>query len=351
MKTALVILTPEASWKLAGLALWERALLSSKREEYQRFLICNQSGDSTLFLQLAQKAERWGLQVELVTEAEFKQRQYERTLVTDELLIAGKTYAIKRRSDLKSAKRALYDSLYESLKKPTDGFILRYINRKLSRWLTSFFVWTPLTPNQISFSVFIGGIVAGWLVSRGTYFDVAMGGLTFQLASILDCTDGEVAKLKYAWSKKGQWVDTICDNLSYASFLIGVFLGIVERGVLPHPGIVVGITFLGLFMTLGAMFYYLLRYTDSGSLVTVAKELFHDLEGQTQNWLIRVLMKVKFVMRRDFFSFFFMFLCLVNQLEWVLVLAAAGVNIAWMVLLTMKREFASNKTPVLQENR
>ncbi len=353
MKTALLYITSEASWKLAGLNLLERAVLPHRRQGYKRFLVVNRGGDLTALRKSMARLQRRGITFQLLGEepvvVNANLLAYDLVLRTDELIVKEERLPIHSRQELKQAKRCLYNSLYRSLRKPTEGFILRYVNRKLSRWLTSLLVWTPLTPNQISFSVGIMGIVSGWLISRGVYVDVALGGILFQLSSIIDCTDGEVAKLKYSWSKKGQWIDTICDNLSYFAFLIGALFGVVNQGTFAHPGLLAVIMFGGVITTLGVMFYYLIRHTDSGSLVTVAKELVHDLEGETQYWPIRLLMKIKFVMKRDFFAFFFMFLCLINQLEWILVLTALGANFTWIVLVTVKREFATQKAPLLQE--
>ena len=228
--------------------------------------------------------------------------------------------------------------LFLSVRKETDGFFSRHFNRKVSGFISSLLIKTPLTANQITWSALVIGLLTGFLVSKGTYWDVAVAGLLFQFASIYDGCDGEISKLKFSNSKFGEWLDTICDNITYLAFLVGVILGAHHQGfALAVPfGIM---TLFGVGMTLASMYIYLLRYTNSGSLVTVQKELTHDMNATGQG-SIRILSKLKFVMKRDFFALFFMVLCLLNRLDVILVLAALGSNITWIVFLLMKREFA-----------
>lgn len=229
--------------------------------------------------------------------------------------------------------------LLSTTTKDTDGPISKYFNRRISGFLTRFLVKTPLGPNQITWSALIIGLLSGFFIAKGTYFNVALGGLVFQFASIYDGCDGEVAKLKMASTKFGEWLDTICDNITYLAFIIGLLVGVYHQGfeyVVP-----LGLfTVFGILMTLTVMYFYLIRFTNSGSLVTIQKDLARDLEAYDQNLLIRFVTKIKFMMKRDFFALFFMVLCLFNRLDAILILAAIGSNVTWMVFLAMKREFA-----------
>ncbi len=235
---------------------------------------------------------------------------------------------------LKHAEKVLFGATA----KDTDGPISKYFNRKISGFLSRFLVKTPLGPNQITWSALIIGLLSGFLVAKGTYIDVALGGLVFQFASIYDGCDGEVAKLKMASTKFGEWLDTICDNITYLAFMVGLVVGAYRQGfeyVIPL-GV---LTVFGILMTLTTMYFYLVRFTNSGSLVTIQKDLTRDLEAHDQNLFVRFVTKIKFMMKRDFFALFFMVLCLFNRLDSILILAAIGSNLTWIVFLTLKREF------------
>ena len=227
--------------------------------------------------------------------------------------------------------------LFAAVLKDTDGFISKNINRRLSGLISRIFIKTPLTPNQITWSALIIGLLSSFFISRGTAWDVALGGLLFQFASIYDGCDGEIAKLKLASSKFGEWLDTICDNVTYVAFFAGVALGAYRQGQtsLGPVGFLMG---FGMLMCLGSMYIHLAKNTDSGSLVTVQKDIARGLETDEQSFLIRTLGRLKFMMKRDFFALFFMVLCLFNKLDWILILAAVGANLTWIVFLSMKRD-------------
>ena len=177
---------------------------------------------------------------------------------------------------------------------------------------------------------------------------MAIGGIIFQFASIYDGCDGEISKLKLSSSKFGEWLDTICDNITYVAFIVGVVVGAYRQGF-EHIVPIGFLTVFGVGMTLGTMYLYLAKFTNSGSLVTVQKDLARDMEIQDQSFFIRMLGKIKFMMKRDFFALFFMTLCLLNKLDWILILAVIGSNLTWIVLMTMKRELAPAKAE-LPEN-
>ncbi len=228
--------------------------------------------------------------------------------------------------------------LYQSVKKSTDGVISRNFNRKISVFISKFLVRTPLTPNQITWSALVIGLMSGFLVSRGTYWHIVLGGILFQFASIYDGCDGEIAKLKLASSKLGEWLDTVCDNITYVAFFAGVIMGVYRQG---QPAVIsLGLlTGFGVLMALGSMYLYLIRNTDSGSLVTVQKDVVRDLEAVDQPWFIELVGKLKFMVKRDFFALLFMGICFMDRLEWILILAAIGSNLAWILVLTIRRDF------------
>lgn len=246
-----------------------------------------------------------------------------------------------------SLKQA-HKMLFQSVRKETDGFISRHFNRNVSGLITRLLIRTPFTANQITWSALVVGLLSGFLISRGTYWGVALGGILFKFASIYDGCDGEISKLKLSSSKFGEWLDTICDNITYLAFVIGVVVGVYRQGY-EHIVPIGILTVFGVGMTLGTMYLYLAKFTNSGSLVTVQKDLARDMETQEQSFFIRMVGKIKFMMKRDFFALFFMVLCLFNKLDWILMLAAVGSNLTWIVLMTMKRELAPAKAE-LPEN-
>jgi len=120
-------------------------------------------------------------------------------------------FDIDTNQDLLKAKNYL---LNNSNSKINDGSISKYINRPISKWITSKITDYPLTPNQISIVVFFVSMLSGLIISMEGYFFLLLGALLAQLSSILDGCDGEIARLKLLKSKFGGWFDQVLDRYS-----------------------------------------------------------------------------------------------------------------------------------------
>ena len=120
-------------------------------------------------------------------------------------------FDIDTSQDLTKAKNYL---LNNSSSKINDGSISKYINRPISKWITSKITDYPLTPNQISIVVFFVSMLSGLIISMEGYFFLLLGALLAQLSSILDGCDGEIARLKLLKSKFGGWFDQVLDRYS-----------------------------------------------------------------------------------------------------------------------------------------
>jgi len=237
---------------------------------------------------------------------------------------------------LKHAEKKLFDAC----RKPTDGFISRNFNRHISLWISRFLVKTNLSANHVTGLTSLVGILSGVFVARGDYWNVLLGAFLFKLSSILDGCDGEISKLKLSDSKVGQWLDTISDNLTYVFFIIGMVIGLARQGD-PWIAVTGTMTFFGLAMTLLVMFIYLIRHTNSGSLLSIQK----DFQKNKGGVLKRFLSNIQFMLKRDFFSLLFLFLAALGELKIILWLCLIGSNIAWMVLL--KTRLGLFKSPVV----
>jgi phosphatidylglycerophosphate synthase len=115
--------------------------------------------------------------------------------------------------------RAAHELLYRILVKPQDNAITRYLYRPVSFPLTRLLVWTPITPNQISYVVAIMVAIGCWFTASLSTTNVLIGTVLLLAASYVDCCDGEVARVKLLSSRFGAWVDTIVDELSSVGYM------------------------------------------------------------------------------------------------------------------------------------
>jgi hypothetical protein len=118
--------------------------------------------------------------------------------------------------------RAAHKLLYRILIKPQDNAITRYLYRPVSFPLTRLLVWTPITPNQISYVVAALVAIGCWITARASFGNALLGTIIVLIASYVDCCDGEVARVKLLSSRFGAWVDTVVDELSSIGYMIAI---------------------------------------------------------------------------------------------------------------------------------
>jgi len=125
-------------------------------------------------------------------------------------------------SDIQAAERKLFNSL----KGEFEGFVDRYFNRKVSRWFTRLFLAMGLSPNSITVLAGLIGLVAAAGFGVGTYSAGIAAALLFQLAAVIDCCDGEVARLTFTESPFGAWLDIVLDNIVHMAIFMGIAVGL-----------------------------------------------------------------------------------------------------------------------------
>lgn len=209
--------------------------------------------------------------------------------------------------------------LVAGLTKETDGPVSRYINRPLSTAISRQLVKTPVTPNQISVGTLGVSLVAAGVAALGGYWPFLVAALLFQVASILDGSDGEVAKLTFQASVHGEWVDTICDNLSYLAFLVGALVGVYRTGV---PDLYLELGVVGLVaaaLSLANIQFYLLREKASGSALSVEYG-YQEGDGLGS----RVLRLLHVLGKRDVLAFLVLVMAAVGQLPLAVPVFGAG---------------------------
>jgi phosphatidylglycerophosphate synthase len=102
----------------------------------------------------------------------------------------------------------------QSLK--TDAFYAdEIVNIVLFRPLAGIVVWllyaTPVTPNQVTVAAIAAGFAAAVTYLAGTPGAIAAAGLLVTLKDVLDDADGQLARAKQMYSRRGRFLDSIGD--------------------------------------------------------------------------------------------------------------------------------------------
>jgi len=91
---------------------------------------------------------------------------------------------------------------------------------------------TNITPNQLTIGAIIMGIIGGIFYAQGSpseniYF--ICGALFFMMFNILDCSDGQLARLKKNGTRTGRIIDGVADYIAVTAVYIGIGIGFANK--------------------------------------------------------------------------------------------------------------------------
>ena len=113
-----------------------------------------------------------------------------------------------------------------------DGYVSRYINRRISGPITQLLTRTRVTPNQVTWAAFCIAIFAFVSFFFGQNI---VGGLLVQLSSIVDGVDGSLARLKGMTSSFGGFLDSVLDRYADVVIILGLIIWSTAHEA--YPGI------------------------------------------------------------------------------------------------------------------
>jgi hypothetical protein len=195
----------------------------------------------------------------------------------------------------------------------------------MSRSITRFLVRFPITPNGWTLSIFPLLVVAFLFLLRGDYAGFVIATAIFQIYSILDGCDGEIARAKNLASERGRRLDTFCDLVGSLLLVIGLGFGLQKQYWFAPYG-----WFYPVEGILCALFIasneFLLHSSEAepGSPATALTATLYPrhrglvqrsgllfLGGKTVWWLMQLT-------KRDVAILFFLFLAIIGLPQWIL---------------------------------
>ena len=212
--------------------------------------------------------------------------------------------------DIKKARDLIVKT---SVKGVGDGFISRYLNRKISTRVSALLV-DYLTPNQITVITFLLGIFSALL----NFISIPLAGVMYQISSILDGVDGEIARASMKTSRFGGYVDSILDRcVDFTFLLILAYITIKE----PLWWAIVGVAIFGSVM------------------VSYSTECYRAVYGRS---IYEEIPEMRYLIgKRDERAFLTMLFCLIGQIKALFVLLAVLTNLrvaltVWLVWKKIK---------------
>lgn len=114
----------------------------------------------------------------------------------------------------------------EKSAKPLDAWWTVMVIDPLAFRITWFFVnFTSFTPNHVSLMALIFGLLASIFYLQGTHSALVVGAVLFEIAFVLDCTDGKIARVNNSGTKFGAYWDFIQDRILQFIALFTIVLG------------------------------------------------------------------------------------------------------------------------------
>lgn len=111
-----------------------------------------------------------------------------------------------------------------------DGPVAKWLNRPISSRFTAAVAGTRLTPTAITLIAFVLALLGAGAFALGLPW---LGGLLVQISSILDGSDGELARLRFQSSPAGSLLDTILDRYADAAVVAGLLAGALGQSANP----------------------------------------------------------------------------------------------------------------------
>ncbi len=217
----------------------------------------------------------------------------------------------------------------------TSGIVARHLNKRFSLPVSIYLARWGVVPNWITLFNLILGIYSGVLASLGTPAALLQAGVLFQIVSVLDGCDGEVAKLNGRSSRWGAWFDTFGDNFSLICFVLGVSLGYYRQ---THALWIWHLSIFNSFV-LALMFFIMIRYlikqkNSHPSLVNYEKEVVS--QSQLSSGVKKFIASTKYVVKKDVFSLGFCLLAVFNLPQVILIGFSIGILAITLVLLSIQ---------------
>jgi phosphatidylglycerophosphate synthase len=156
---------------------------------------------------------------------------------------AGRTLSARRGmlGPAAAPAREQAERLLRGLENPRDGYFDRLLYRRLSRPLTARLLRTRITPNAVTVAGITAGIAGGLLLGAPGTGATLAAILLLLLSSVLDCSDGELARLRFAESPLGHWLDVTGDTVVHLALLGGIALRLTSTGETPSVAAMAGL--------------------------------------------------------------------------------------------------------------
>ena len=221
--------------------------------------------------------------------------------------------------------------------KVSDG-IHSSFNRRLCRPAVRWLSHTPVTPNAVTFGGVIVSIIAALAFARGTYWSYVAGALLFFVAGLFDEIDGMLARIKFADSPFGTYLESFGDSLSYVLLFGGMTIGLYrQHGV--RELWVGGALLIGTVLALVVTTLQRKRAASPDRPTEYLGNFYRKLEQDSSNWVSRAVRQAQGFQRRGIMIHYVVLLTVMGGVPVIFYLATLGSHLTWTLALYYNHRF------------
>lgn len=195
-----------------------------------------------------------------------------------------------------------YSEYKKSLKMTeVEDYFDLFFFRPLAFLLVKLIYRTSITPNQLTITALVFGIISAIFYAEGLPNGFFWGAIFFMLYNVLDCSDGQLARLKHNGTHAGRIIDGIADYIATGAVFISIGFGFANHQENPSYWWLL-IVIMGLSSVFQAVLvdfyrnrfldYVLQRKSTFDEDLESYKHEYNALKNQKNKWFDKTIIKI-----------------------------------------------------------
>jgi hypothetical protein len=186
--------------------------------------------------------------------------------------------------------------------------------------------------------------------ARGSYWSYVIGALLFFLAGLFDEIDGMLARIKFADSPFGTYLESFADSLSYVLLFGGMTVGIYRQHGSRELWVGAALL-LGTVLALVVTTLQRKRAAASDRPTEYLGNMYRKLEEDSSNWISFAVRHAQGYQRRGIMIHYVVLLTVLGGVPVIFYLATLGSHLTWTLALYYNHRFFKQAVPDISLNK
>jgi phosphatidylglycerophosphate synthase len=190
--------------------------------------------------------------------------------------------------------------------------------------------------------VTFGGVAVSILsaiaFAAGFYWAYVAGALLFYIAGLFDETDGMLARIKFADSPFGTWLEGFADGLSYLLLFGGITVGLYRQ----HGSLEL---WIGTVLLAGTLLSVIVTSLQRRRATTPERpneylgRFYQLLEKDSSNWISKMVRHLQAFQKRGVLIIYVVLFTVFGGLPFLFYLSTLGSHLIWILALYFNHRF------------